>query len=228
MKYPVKTLCTAQLKDVKPEHVLFNGLARYCDIYKGGGGYDKFNEIYAKRYGKQINPLQFVVQLMGCPLRCPYCYVTREGIDGDYTLLTDKDLLEMFVASRVEVFHLMGGAPALYLERWKQIADKVPVFHSDFILVEKHYKREWLIDLPGMHAVSFKEKYLYTEKQIELMWYNLAMLISCNVSFYITFTGKDEFSEEIAKKFGHQVLEDSFIIKLVDYEALDCDNQSYT
>lgn len=219
-RYPVMPLCKAQLKDIRPEDVLFDGLSRACDTYRGGGGYDQFNEIFKRRYGFEVNPKQFVVQLKGCPLRCPYCYVTEDGIEGIAVQKTSDELLSMYIDSGLQVFHLMGGAPALHLDGWREIASRVPVFHSDFLLVEQEYDPLDLIGLPGLYAVSLKERYLYTPEQLELMWFNLDCLIKCDINFYITFTGEDEFSEEIASLFGSAILEDSFIIELIDYEAL--------
>lgn len=218
--FPIMPLCKAQLKDIRPEDLLFGGLARSCNTYRGGGGYDQFNKIYNKRYNVCISPKQFVVQLKGCPLRCPYCYVTTEGIEGTAVNITTEDLLYMFKTSGLQVFHLMGGAPALYLDQWKDIAYDVPVFHSDFLLVEQKYRPEDLINIPGLHAVSFKERYLYTKEHIKLMWSNLATLLNCGVNFYITFTGKDEFSKEIKERFGTTILKDSFTIELINYKAL--------
>ena len=38
--------------------------------------------------------------------------------------------------SKLDVFHLMGGAPALYIEHWIEILEKLPEnipFHSDLL-----------------------------------------------------------------------------------------------
>lgn len=218
--WPVVPICDAQKLDVRPEDLLNNGVYRKCDTYRGGGGYDRFNAIYEKRFGRKINPVQFVVQLRGCPLRCPYCYVTKDGIFGEALMLSDEELLVAYRDSGCEVFHLMGGAPALYLKHWKQIANRVKVFHSDFLLVEGTYRKEDLIGLPGLHAVSIKERYLYTNNMLELMHRNIEKLTECGVNFYITFTGSDELKEELKHTIGDSVFEDSFVIDIVNYDAL--------
>lgn len=218
--WPVVPLSEKQLKDVKPGDVLENGLYRKCNIYKGGGGYDQFCGIYKDLFGVELNPVQFVVQLYGCPLRCPYCYVTEDGIFNNPTYISTKELLKSYENSGLEVFHLMGGAPAIYLSAWPELQDKVKVFHSDFLLIERKYPKAVLKKLKGLHAVSFKERYLYTDNQIELLWKNLESLITYGVHFYITFTGKDEFSEEIIDRFGPEVLKNSFTIPIIEYEAL--------
>lgn len=221
MYWPVVPLSRRQLRDINTEDILEDGLYRKCNIYKGGGGYDKFGDIYKKRFGTEVNPTQFVVQLYGCPLKCPYCYVTSDGIYGNPVYKTAEELVGSYNKTKLNVFHLMGGAPALYIDHWLDLQDKVDVFHSDFLLVEKPYPEDVLKNLKGLHAVSFKERYLYNKKQIELMWYNLDLLIKNNVNFYITFTGEDEFSDEIIYKFGENVLKDSFNIPIIKYNALE-------
>ena len=220
-KWPVVPLCDAQLKDVRSEDVLNDGLYRKCNIYRGGGGYDKFPIIYKQRMNRELNPTQFVVQLKGCPLKCPYCYVTRNGIIGEAFFKSTGDLLNAYEDSGLEVFHLMGGAPALYLEHWKKIAYSVEVFHSDFLLIEKLYEWEWVNNLPGLHAVSIKESYLYNEIQKEMFWVNLETLYNASVRWYFTFTGKcDNMKELIIKKYGSYALKQSFDIEIKEYEAL--------
>lgn len=217
-------ICNRQLLDVRKEDLLYGGLYRACNTYRGGGGYDQFNEIFFKRFGWRPNPTQFVVQLYGCVLNCPYCYVTKDGVFGTPVPTTTADLMAAYVLTRFDVFHLMGGAPAIYLNKWKEFFTwhrPITIFHSDFLLVEGLYNKEDLIDLPGLHAVSIKQYNLYTAAQRELMWVNLKTLIDCNVNFYITFTGVDEFSKEITSKFGAEVLEDSFVIDIKDYKATE-------
>lgn len=221
--WPVMPICDNQLKDVRKEDLLFDGLYRSCNTYRGGGGYDEFGNIYERRFGITPEPVQFVVQLKGCPLNCPYCYVTPDGIHGNSVMVNTNKLLDDYESTGLKVFHLMGGAPAIYLEHWKNLTrnfKKDQIFHSDFLLVENLYKPSWLIDLPGLHAVSFKEKYLYNKDQLGIMWKNLRTLIDCKVNFYITFTGRDEFSHKIYDEFGPKVLEDSFLIKIQKYKAL--------
>ena len=85
-KWPVVPLCEKQLRDIRQKDILEDGLYRLCDIYRGGGGYDQFINIYNKRFGTSLTDgRQFVVQLYGCPLRCPYCYVTEDGVKSKPT-----------------------------------------------------------------------------------------------------------------------------------------------
>lgn len=222
IEWPVVPLCEAQKKDVRPEDILHGGLFRLCDTYRGGGGYDQFNAIYEKRFGKKINPTQFVVQLKGCPLNCDYCYVTKEGVVGEAVMVSTGTLISIYESINVDVFHLMGGAPAIYLKHWKKLAHAVKVFHSDFLLVEHEYNTNHLENLPGLHAVSIKSRDLYTQAQFDLIIPNLTKLILANVNFYLTFTGETlEMQRHIVEYFGASILEDSFQIDIINYEALN-------
>lgn len=220
-EWPVVPLCEKQLLDIKPEDVLEGGLFRKCDIYRGGGGYDQFARIYEKRFGRSVDPVQFVVQLRGCILNCPYCYVTSDGVWGESFGVSSASMLESYRKTGLDVFHLMGGAPAMYMKHWREVASKAKIFHSDFLLIEGLYLNEDMEDLPGLHAVSFKERHIYRNHHMPLVWRNLEKLMTNGVNFYITFTGVDEFSDEISERFGERVLEDSFVIPIKKYKALE-------
>lgn len=212
-------MCDKQLLDVQSEDLLYDGLYRKCNVYKSGGGYDKFSEIYYQIFGQKVNPIQFVVQLRGCPLSCDYCYVTPEGIWGQPVFKTTRQLLEDFYPTNCQVFHLMGGAPALYLEHWRKLArnDLQMVFHSDFVLVEKKYKLDWLKNLPGLFAVSLKKEILSFE---DLIWHNLDIIRESGIAFYLTFTGGRFLESQLKRRYGKRILENSFDINIIRYKAL--------
>ena len=114
----------------------------------------------------------------------------------------------------------MGGAPALYLERWRELEDVPVIFHSDFLLVEKPYRTQDLMGLPGLHAVSIKEKRIYEGVPgAAWFWRNLELLVICGVNFYITFTGEPELRGAILDRFGSEILRESFVIPIRQYEA---------
>lgn len=238
--WPVVPLCERQLRDVNPSDILNDGLYRRCDIYKGGGGYDQFEAIYHRRFGgsEKLNE-QFVVQLRGCPLRCPYCYVTGDGIWGEPVKVSTKKMVADFEESGFPVFHLMGGAPALYISWWPDILDALPgsaVFHSDFLLQELEYPVAVLKKLAdhkrNLHAVSIKgcdaeefKKNTGVGLNEPMLWKNLDNLVDTGVQFYLTFTGMprgsvDKFSEVAVKRYGGAILKDSFAIDIVEYDAL--------
>lgn len=240
-KWNVMHLCDKQLRDINPKDILNNGLYRRCDTYKGGGGYDKFSNIYKTRTNKDGNyNEQFVVQLKGCPLRCPYCYVTVDGVhNGAYSLISTNQLVKDFNDSKLPVFHLMGGAPALYIDYWKEILERLDtqsVFHSDLLLLENIYSKKIISELANynnsLYAVSIKggnaeefKKNTGIAFNEDLFWQNFDTIVECKLPFYLTFTGMTDYSVEffnsiVVKRYGKQILNDSFSIQLIKYEAL--------
>lgn len=238
----VMPLCERQLRDVNPSDVLNNGLYRRCNIYKGGGGYDKFEAIYQKRNGvdTKLNE-QFVVQLRGCPLRCPYCYVTEDGISkGEPVRVPTHKLVDDFKATGYPVFHLMGGAPALYIEHWPELLENLPdyaVFHSDLLLQEGTYTRETCSRLAkhkkSLYAVSIKgcdqeefRRNTGVGLNEPMFRRNLDILVDEGVPFYLTYTGMSaesikKFEDWAVARYGSAILRDAFGIELVHYKALD-------
>lgn len=235
--WKVVPMCDRQKLDIRSEDILSDGDFRKCNTYRGGGGYDQFPYICEKWLQKRLSS-QFVVQLFGCPLKCPYCYVTPSGIWGDYKEYSSDELIHAFIDSGQDVFHLMGGAPALYLENWPELISRIPegkVFHSDFLLVEKEYKPEWLnsINIPNsLYAVSIKgvdskefRRNTGTDFNGRLFWDNLDVLVGIGLNFYLTFTNPnmrklDSFKNILIKRYGIQILDDSFVIPLIQYKAI--------
>lgn len=239
-EFRVVPLCEKQLRDVDKDDILCNGLYRKCNVYKSGGGYDLFPRIAKKRLGIEVQH-QFVVQLYGCNLRCPYCYVTPEGIWGEYQSITTSQLIEEFKNSEQEVFHLMGGAPALVLKHWVDIVRQLPqgkVFTSDLMLSERYYDRCVLEDLATFNsslllAVNIKgwseREYLKNTGRIfrkAQLLKNLKRVKDSKVNFYLTFTNvsKENQQQFFADAFSYGIDlggVDSFSIDLIQYAALD-------
>ena len=235
--WKVVPMCEKQLRDINKNDILFNGYFRKCNTYKSGGGYDRFPAIAEERLNMNGNN-QFVVQLYGCTLDCPYCYVTRDGIWGEYKTLTTNELIDYFIESKQDVFHLMGGSPALYIENWHEIINKLPkdkIFHSDLLLVEKEYKLEWLNSIKSnnsLYAVNIKgvtldDFYNNTNRNFnkKLFYSNFDKVVESGINFYLTFTNPDkskiiEFAYSLIDKYGKKITEDAFIINLIDYDAL--------
>ncbi len=242
MKWKVCPIQGRQLKDVRKEDIF--GDFRICDTYRGGGGYDQFPMIAEKRLDLDKfvgNPgCQFVVQLSGCHLNCPYCYVTSDGINGIIEEYTSEYLLLNFYRANFEyncgVFHLMGGSPALYIEHWYEILDILPhtfIFHSDLLLTEKLYPNLSKLKRPNaLYAVNIKgvtneDHYANTGKEINwrIFWINLDQLVFNGPDFYITFTNPDlrsldKFKKKLINRYGESILKDSFVIDLIKYDAL--------
>lgn len=237
-EWPVVPLCDRQLRDVRDDDILCGGIFRKCDVYRAGGGYDEFPGICERRLGKGFGH-QFVVQLLGCPFDCFYCYVTYKGMWGLPVDYTSENLISAFLAPQQEVFHLMGGAPALYLEWWPDLIERLPapfVFHSDFLLVEGEYQSGLLrrISSPNcLYAVNIKgvtsEDYEYHTRTMfdsKLFWSNFDEIVNAEVPFYLTFTDPDrrhydEFVATLIRRYGDVVMQDAFTIHLIHYKALD-------
>ena len=239
MRWRIVPVCKYQALDVRPEDLLNGGDFRRCETYRGGGGYDQFPAICERRLGRRLHS-QFVAQVFGCSLDCPYCYVTRTGVWGRWREYTSERLVRAFEHSGQEVFHLMGGAPALYLDSWHEIVSRLPrraVFHSDFLLVERPYRMHTLsyladhrdsclfaVDIKGTSREDF-ERNTRKPYQEELLWANLDRMVTAEVPFYLTFTNPDmsrysEFCTRLKERFGEGVLADSFIIPLIGYRAV--------
>lgn len=236
--WPVEPLCENQLRDVRKSDILNNGLYRKCNTYHSGGGYDQLPGILENR-GMFTSDKQFVVQLAGCPFRCPYCYVTPDGITGKSVAISTEKLVEDFKASGQDIFHLMGGAPALYLDHWCELIQLLEkegckVFHSDLLLVECEYTNEIMQSIKsdiGIHAVSIKgfnqdsyESNTGKRVDVDLMKHNIRQLQQNGINHYFTFTGLS--AEETRKainwlRITPEQLEDSFVIALKHYKALE-------
>lgn len=245
MTWKIVPLSEAQLLDVRPEDALFGALARRCETYRGGGGYDQFPRIAERRFGTAHHQ-QFVVQLFGCHLDCPYCYVTRAGVWGEFERVSSKALVDMFAEAHlthgVTVFHLMGGAPALQIKHWPELIDALQrldfdwVFHSDMLLTEAPYAPEVLRQISGarcLYAVDVKgltaDEHLHnTRKQFheDLFWNNLALVEAAEVPYYLTFTAVAEpelFWKEFGRRWPQRLSAawgDAFSIDLIQYNAL--------
>ena len=242
--WQVVPLSKGQLLDVRPEDVLDGGLYRRCDTYRGGGGYDQFPKIASERLGDFAEDYrhQFVVQLRGCNLDCPYCYVTRAGVWGDAVRVSTGDLVDAFRRSGAQVFHLMGGAPALQMRRWSELLDElgddVP-FHSDLLLTESDYDPAVLeavarplalyaIDVKGLTSEDWLRN---TRKPLnkKRFWRNWRLVQDSGVQAYVTFTNvsplQGDVGEFISDMRRHGIdiyrwCRDWFEIDLVEYDAL--------
>ena len=239
LKWKVEKICDKQLRDVNPNDLVEDGLYRLCDVYKSGGGYDKLPDIIASRFNYNIDDYrkQFVVQLKGCVMKCPYWYVTPDGINA--TPKTTDELVESFIKTGVNVFHLMGGSPAIYIKDWNILINKLlekkpqTIFHSDLLLQECNYTKEVIesISKPNfVYAISIKgankDEYLKNTGvplKEDMLINNLDVIKNSSLNYYFTFTGMTEDGvKEFCENYNitFEMLKDSFIIQIIDHDAL--------
>lgn len=241
-RWKVVPLSEGQLRDVRPDDRLDGGLYRRCDTYRGGGGYDQFPDIAGRRWERPSAYFrqQFVVQLKGCHLDCPYCYVTREGVWGDHSLVSTSELVDAFHRSEQQVFHLMGGAPALQMKFWPELLDALGpdvIFHSDLLLTEGNYSKKVLkqIARPNtLYAIDVKgttqEEWLRNTRRHwieDLFWDNWLNLQDCAVPAYATFTAcalsniHDFWNRALKRGIQTSWLRDAYNIEIIEYKALE-------
>ena len=239
--WPIVPISQNQMADVRPEDLRHGNLFRVCDTARGGGGYDHFAQIACDRH-MVTHPndarIHFIAQLYGCPLDCPYCYVTRAGVWGTPKMYDTKELVYLYrmAEGRANVFHLMGGAPGMFMEHWPELIKELKVrgdlFHSDLMLCEKKYYPEVLKQFNESNvllAVNIKgttpiEWFTNTRKRLDekLFEYNLRMLNKYVAwdRWYITFTNVPvQRQDDFIKK--HDLWGQHYYgIDLIDYEAL--------
>lgn len=253
--WKVVPICADQRRDIHREDLIRGGHFRRCRTYKGGGGYDQFPYL-AHRRGLVDDPdkasVQFIVQLYGCNLDCPYCYVTREGVWGTPVQYTSREIVDAWLDARwshgCNVFHLMGGAPALQLRSWPgllhhlhwglqdwrgtpMVFHPAAIFHSDLMLSEGEYRPDVLaqLDWPGvLLAVNIKgvdrasweanTRQPYPEALIQK---NLATLRDALPAerWYVTFTNIPEGQQQQFLMEHDLAWQDHFSIGVIDYEA---------
>lgn len=251
-EWPIAPICDRQLRDINKEDLIGpdkNGyyLYRRCNTYKGGGGYDRFESIWRSRHDNNVwCGDQFVVQLNGCPLQCPYCYVTPDGTHSRHVVKQyTENILHAFYHTKLPVFHLMGGAPAMYMSHWTDILSQLSessIFHSDLLLIEHSYDEKTLsrlghiynknalyaVSVKGKDAEQFKKNTGCTLNE-NRFWINLMSIVRHELPFYITFTGMsdsdiDEWRSQLHQYFGicdiEWMMRDSYAIQIRDYEAL--------
>ena len=202
LEIPISKIGSIQLKDVQNSTGLkhYNEYYRLCEVIKEPKAFDNRGDCSPYRMadlfgGNWIDyNFHFIVQVAGCPLRCPYCYVDNMKVDQQITAF---QLVQDFIQFRkavlmkyeinLQVFHLMGGDPGLYAFIWPQLRSLLDelgqqdvILFSDVVFVENHktgikpwkyldIKRFLLTGcLKGVNPENF-------HKNTGLSWFNIAI-----------------------------------------------------
>lgn len=225
--------------------VLYDNYARICSVCQpkkspiGDTSPRRIAKLFGGRWQDYNN--HFVVQVSGCPLNCWYCYVEGESPSKNFT---PQGLVDLFVQFRsaaldnfraaVNVFHLMGGDPALYCTFWPLLRYELDsrgmknvILLSNTVLVEKATRgvQPWkYLDmnhfilsgcLKGVNRADFLKntgKDLYHAAVSELKYYVRAK------NFYLTIVGHENLDWD-----GLYALipkERIDFLKVVDYEVI--------
>lgn len=240
-RWKVVPISAEQKVDIHAEDLMRYGLYRVCHTDRSGDGYDHFARYARDKWGAEYGEgtttnrwtKQFVVQLYGCPLDCPYCYVTRAGVWGSHVDLLTDDLMDAFLESGASVFHLMGGAPAIYMNQWHEIIERLPrgkFFHSDLMLIEGEYDESVLEDINRdncLYAVNIKglndeEWFANTRKSVKwsLFYKNLNRVIESGIPFYVTFTNVNRSRAAQWRRHHLPSYIRAYHIDLIDYDAV--------
>jgi uncharacterized Fe-S cluster-containing radical SAM superfamily protein len=223
---PISKLGKYQIKDIENSTgiVYHNGIARICTVIKDSGSPDNRNDDSPYRMAKlfggswQDYNHHFIIQVAGCPLRCWYCYV--DNLKKDLIMSADE-MVKMFINFRKEakkkfnidlnVFHLMGGAPALYYWFWPILREALDnrglnnvILFSDIILVENYFYSHitpWnYMEIPNFIVTG--------------------CLKGTNRSNFLQNTGFDLFDQAV-KELKHYIRFKNFYLTLIGYDEED-------
>ena len=219
---PVMPIGPVQMTDIRDEHKC--GCFRICASYKSPAkvrGFDRFPFFAAELFGRDPDYWNYhlIVQLKGCPFRCIYCYVDDAGIRGhDEVNLEIGDLVRgakqiMDRDDRLHVFHLMGGAPALHIQKWAEVARTMSaggmsdvIFHSDIVLVEPSIIPDFVpslqklatypnhliaICIKGVTEANFRENVRTDAFSLAECLENLHDIVRTGIKYYITLINPD-------------------------------------
>ncbi len=252
---PIMPIGEIQKTDIRDEHRL--GYFRICASFKDikrQKGFDRFPHFAVNLFGKTLEHWNYhlIVQLRGCPLKCPFCYVDDEGLRIlPPHNLPIKDLVlqaKSIIAKdkRLHVFHLMGGAPAMYVNSWDKILNIMNenkmsdiIFHSDIVLVEpdivpgfftslrktaKHPNHLIAICIKGIN-----EKNLIENSGVKNLIYikyinNLRKVIDTGINFYLTLVNPDindlpVFLDYLIKEYGSGITNKIQLLQIKTYNV---------
>ncbi len=225
MKVPIAKIGKTQKIDVEKSSgiVFHDNIARICTVVKDKEAHDdrgdkspyRMAEIFGGDWQDYDN--HFIVQVAGCPLNCPYCYV--DNLKADLSMNADE-LVDKFIEFKkkvepkfnikLKVFHFMGGAPAIHCEFWKELRDsldkkglKDTVLFSDVILVENRFLKNKPWEFLNLHHFILTGCLKGTSKEN-----------------FIKNTGSDLFQESL-KELDNYLSAKNFYLTLIGFDEKD-------
>lgn len=214
MKIPISKIGPLQKIDVKKAGRYHDDYGRVCQVIQSKNWHGDLSSLrIAKLFGKhwQHWDKHFVVQVAGCSLKCPYCYVDNLNPDK---IVTAKELVSLFfefseIVPDLNVFHLCGGMPARYPKFWEELRDELNntglrevVLLTDTVFVE--------------HTIYNVFPWCY----IELPYFALVGCLkgTTRQNFFVN-TGQNLFDEAL-KELKCYVEHKNFWMSLINYDPL--------
>lgn len=228
IKVPIAKIGETQRIDIEKSSgiVFYDDIGRICTVVKGKETFDergdKSPHRMARLFGgnwKDYNH-HFIVQVAGCPLKCPYCYVDNLEPDLYFTAdgLVDKfiefkEKVKAKFGIKLNVFHFMGGTPGRYAEFWPEL--------------RKSLDEKGLKDTILFSDVILVENYFYKVRPREHLNLHHFLLTGClkgtNKQNFIKNTGWDLFEQSL-RELSHYLSAPNFYLTLIAFEENDLEN----
>lgn len=245
---PISKIGEVQKRDIENDQdmgiVCYDEYARICTTNTGSRRDigDRSPYRMARLFGGMWQDYnnQYVIQVAGCPLDCPYCYVDNLEENAHWTVasivnnfLAFSQMAVDFFHEPLNVLHLMGGAPAIYCSFWPKLRAEMDsrglgnvVLFTNVILVEWRLRNVQPWDFMNLHNFivegclkgTNRENFvqntghdLFDDAIIELRRY--APL----TNFYLTLINYDEAGlPAVYERIDFQRVD---LLKVIEYEA---------
>ena len=153
MNIPISKIGPLQMVDVLKAGRFQNGFARVCKVIESPNWHGDKSPLHLnKLFGHpwRYYDTHMVVQVAGCSLRCPFCYV--DNLKKDY-LCSEHDIVEWFLMFKekypeINVLHICGGLPARYPSFWGVLRDALDErgLQETIILSDTVFLENWFYD----------------------------------------------------------------------------------
>lgn len=218
MKIPISRLGKLQKIDVEKSGRLHDDYGRICQVVQSPNWHGDLSPCRMAKFQNidnfELFDKQFVVQVAGCPLKCPFCYVDNFKMDKFFTA---DELVTKFAEFRkqepnLNVFHLCGGCPARYSEFWLNLRKSLDengfwrvILLSDVIFVENHFYnvKPWET-IRKMHPYNF---------------FIVGCLKGTTKQNFIKNTGGFDLFETAVKEMKEYLFYPNFWISLIEWDV---------